>query len=311
LGLDLTIVAKVLITGGTGLIGSRLGKQLLSRGYEVVVLSRTKSAESPVKTCFWNPSKSKIPAEALDSVDFIIHLAGAGLADKRWTSARKREIVDSRVLPAGLLFEAIKERNIKPGAVISASGIAYYGTITSEKIFEEGDAAASDFLGSTCFRWEQAIDRFESLGIRTVKLRTAVVLSSRGGALPKMLLPLRLGFGSALGSGRQYLPWIHVDDLCAIYLKAIEDNEMRGAYNAVAPEHISYRHLINQAAKLQNKKLWFPDVPAWFLRLLLGEMSGMLLKGSRVSSSKIQAAGFDFAYPALSTALHQLFMNRK
>ena len=254
---------------------------------------------------------SALQKKAIDEADYIIHLAGANIGDKRWTDKRKQLIIDSRVKSAQLLFDTIKDRNKILKAFISASAIGYYGAITSDKIFTETDPAANDFLGETCRLWEQSAGQFNGLGIRTVKIRTGVVLTSQGGALAKMVAPVKIGIGSALGSGKQYLPWIHIEDLCEIYLKAIEDIQMKGPYNAVAPENKTNKEFTHSLAQALNKPFWFPNIPALILKLFFGKMSDMLLKGSRVSSEKIIASDFTFKFPDIETALNDLFQNRQ
>lgn len=298
-------MTKVLITGGTGLVGQHLSKMLLSKGYEVSILSRTKSIDSKISVFYWDINKNTIDKEAINSVDYIIHLAGVNIAGKRWTKSRKQEIIDSRVKSTELLFYNI-DPNHNLNAFISASAIGYYGAITSNHIFTETDSPANDFLGETCRLWEDSANKFQNHGIRTVKIRTGIVLSKQGGALSKMIKPFKLGFGSALGSGKQFMPWIHIDDLCEIYIKAIEDSEMNGAYNAVAPEHINNTAFSRKIAKQLKKPFWALKIPAFLFKILFGEMADILLKGSRVSSDKIIASGYDFKYPTLKSALKNL-----
>lgn len=294
---------KVLITGGTGLIGKHLHKKLIEKGYEVLILSRNKNRVNKSTIFYWNPEKEEIDSEAIEKADYIIHLAGANIGEKRWTAKRKQEIVDSRVKTAELLLKTIQENNLKPKAFISASATGYYGAITTDKTFIETDTPANDFLGKTCFEWEKSADKFAETGIRTVKIRTGLVLTKKGGALEKMLLPVKLGVGSPIGSGRQFMPWIHIDDLCNIYIKAIEDTKLKGAYNAVAPEYIRNKEFIRILAKVLNKPFWFPNVPSFVLKILFGEMSQIVLKGSKVSSEKIIKAGYRFEFNELGSAL--------
>ncbi len=248
----------ILIAGGTGLIGKNLSRKLMEKGYNVALLSRKSSRGNPHSVYIWNPDKNEIEIEAIKSADYIINLAGAGIGDKRWTKKRRQLILDSRIKTTGLLFNKVQESGRQPKAFITASAIGYYGTITSEKLFSETDAPGKDFSAEVCRQWENAADRFEENGIRTVKLRTGIVLSKKDGALSRMTLPVRFGIGSALGSGRQYMPWIHIDDICNIYLKAIEDSNMTGAYNAVAPEHISNREFTRILAKVNENAFLFP-----------------------------------------------------
>jgi uncharacterized protein len=301
---------KILISGGTGLIGSYLATRLKGKGYNVALLSRNPVQEHGFAMYNWDPERSVIDSGAISDADYIVHLAGANIGERRWTTERRKLIIESRVKTGDLLFKTFSDSSKKPKAFISASAVGYYGAVTSDKIFFEGDLPANDFLGNTCRQWEQSADRFEELGIRTVKIRTGVVLSRRDGALPKMALPVRIGFGSSLGNGRQYIPWIHIGDLCNIYIRAIEDSKMRGAYNAVAPDYTTNKDFTRILAHILNKPFWFPNIPAIFLKVLFGEMSAVILEGSRVSSDKIIAAGYKFLYPELRNALDDLFRGK-
>jgi uncharacterized protein (TIGR01777 family) len=299
-------MAKVLITGGTGLIGFQLRRALLERGYEVAILSRSKKIKNDFLTYLWDLDENEIDRVAINSVDYIVHLAGVNVGEKRWTSKRKQLILDCRIKSGELILNNIDSGNSQLKAYITASGTGYYGAVTSEKIFTELDSAADDFLGQVCEKWEQVADKFAERGIRTVKIRTGVVLSNRGGALSKMLVPVKLGIGSAIGSGNQYFPWIHIDDLCGIYIKAIEDSSMEGAYNAVAPEFITNRKFTQIIAGHLKKPFWFPNIPSFAFQILFGKMSQILLNGSMISAEKIQNSGFVFRYPNLQEALKQL-----
>jgi uncharacterized protein (TIGR01777 family) len=296
----------ILISGGTGLVGEHLCKKLKDKGYSVAILSRTSRPDIDIPTYAWNIDKSEIDKEAIEAADYIIHLAGANIGEKRWTTKRKQLIIDSRVKSGQLIFDKVKVTKNKLKAFISASAIGYYGTLTTDKIFLETEPPANNFLGDVCRQWEKSADSFETLGIRTVKVRTGVVLTKKGGALAKMITPVKFGIGSAIGSGRQYLPWIHMDDLCGIYTKAIEDTQMKGAYNAVAPDHKTNRDFTMTLARVLKKPFWFPNVPAIAMRILFGKMSDMLLHGSRVSPDKIRVAGYNFIFPDLEGALKNL-----
>ena len=299
-------MAKVLISGGTGSIGSLMADFLHRQGHEVGLLSRSEKNDGTFKTYKWNIKDNYLDPEALESCDYIIHLAGAGIADRAWTAGRKKEIIESRVLSTDLLYNQVKKHKTPLKAFISASAVGYYGQVTSNKNFTEKDKSANDFVGKTCFLWEQAAEQFENLGIRTVRLRIGVVLMEKGGALEKMVQPIRMGFGSPLGSGKQYIPWIHVDDLIGMFYKALTSDDMSGAYNAVAPEPASNAEFTRILARALNKKLWLPNVPAFVLKALLGERASLVLKGSRVSSKKIESTGFKFKYPSLEPALENL-----
>ena len=299
-------MAKVIITGGTGLVGRHLCKKLQEKGYDVAILSRKTKKEAEILTYTWDLDKNEIEKEAIDKTDFIIHLAGTDIGKKRWTAKRKQLIADSRIKTGQLIFNKIKNTQHDLNAFISASATGYYGTMTSDKIFSEIDMPADDLLGQTSKKWEQMTDKFIELGIRTVKIRTGVVLTKRGGALSKIIIPIKMGMGFAMGTGKQFLPWIHIDDLCGIYIKAIEDSQMKGAYNAVSPEHITNREFTKTLAHILNKPFWSPNIPALVMKLIFGKMSQILLQGSRVSSEKIQAAGYKFLFPNLEGALKQL-----
>ncbi len=300
----------VLISGGTGLIGKHLCRKLKEAGYTVGLLSRQSSHYSDFAVFSWVPEKNEIDQNAISSADYIIHLAGAGIGDKRWTKKRRQLISDSRIKTGELLFKKVQETGTKIKAFISASGIGYYGTITSDKIFTETDRPANDFLGEICRKWEQMADRFEESGIRTVKIRTGVVLTGKGGAVGRIIPIVRMGIGSALGNGQQYLPWIHIEDLSNIYIKAIEDTSLRGTYNAVAPDHITNKDFMRTLAKVLEKPFFFPDIPAIIMKLLFGKMSGILLNGSRISADKIISAGYKFEFPDIESALKNLFPER-
>jgi len=300
----------ILIAGGAGLIGTNLSGKLKEKGYNVLLLSRKSKRGNSYSVYSWNPDKSEIENEAIKRADYIINLAGAGIGDKRWTKKRRELILESRVKTSELIFNKIQETGKKPKAFITASGIGYYGANTSEKIFSETDQPAADFIGQICQQWEEAADLFEESGIRTVKIRTGIVLLKKGGALSRMAVPVKFWIGSALGSGKQYLPWIHIDDLCDIYVRAIEDAKMTGAFNAVAPQHVSNREFMRTLAQVMGKPFFFPAIPSVVLKLLFGKMSDILLYGSRISAEKIISAGFEFRFPGLANALKDLFIKR-
>jgi uncharacterized protein (TIGR01777 family) len=299
--------SRVLITGGTGLIGRQLNYRLKQGGYEVALLGRSKRSDSDTLFYSWDPDQNKVDRDAINNCDYIIHLAGANIGAKRWTSKRRDEIISSRVKSIELIFNNLSKSNPRLKAFISASATGYYGAITTGKIFSETDPPAGDFLGQVCEKWEDAADKFSPAGIRTVKLRTGVVLSKQGGALAKLRRPVQWGVGSAIGSGSQYMPWIHLDDLCAMYIYALENVKIKGAYNAVAPEQVTNKAFTRQLARVLHKPFWFPNIPASLMRLLFGRMAVMLLEGSRVSSDKIETAGFSFLYPDLDSAFKDLY----
>lgn len=293
---------KVLITGGSGLVGRRLSFLLKSRGYEVRILSRSNNPKNSYKTFLWNISEKTINDSAFEDLNHIIHLAGAGIADKRWSEKRKKEIIASRVASTNLLYNTVKRLKTPLDSFISASATGYYGAITSETIFEEKDKPAKDFLGKVCSLWEDSIFQFNEIKIRTVALRTGIVLSKDGGALKKMKTPII----TSLGNGKQYMPWIHIDDLCELYIKAIEDQEFKGAFNAVSSEHICNLSFSKKVSKIFNHPFLAVGTPSFILQIVFGEMSTIILNGSRISANKIKQAGFKFKFENLEKALKNL-----
>ncbi len=296
---------KVLISGGSGLIGIELTKKLVQNGIEVTHLTRAKNSKAGVKTYVWDWKKNYLEDNALDGVTHIIHLAGAGIADKAWTMERKRLIVKSRVLTARLLLEKVKAQNIPLEAFISASGIGYYGATTSEKIYSETDERGSDFVAECCVQWENAADQFESI-CRVVKLRTGIVLDKNGGAVEKIAATIKKGIGAPIGTGKQYMPWIHIEDMVEMYYQSIFNNSISGVYNAVSSQHSNNIEFTDALASSLGKKLWLPKVPSFVIKLMFGEMAAIVLEGSRVSNSKILETGFEFKYNDLEQAMKSL-----
>ncbi|HLZ15987.1 MAG TPA: TIGR01777 family oxidoreductase, partial [Cyclobacteriaceae bacterium] len=225
---------KILITGASGLIGSRLTKLLIEKGHPVAHLGRAKGNGGAIPSFVWNLSNVTIDAKCLDGIDTIVHLAGANVADGRWTTSRKKEILDSRIKSTALLLESLKNNPHTVRAFISASAIGYYGFSDADKIFKEDDKPGDDFLAGVTAQWEAEVDKIQGPAVRTAKIRIGIVLSDGGGALAAMAKPIQWGVGAPLGSGKQFLSWIHVDDLCGIFLKAIEDEQMAGPYNATS-----------------------------------------------------------------------------
>ncbi|MCS3528727.1 TIGR01777 family oxidoreductase [Chryseobacterium sp. JUb7] len=294
----------VLITGASGMIAKELSKKL-SNEYEVRLLTRKKKQINEYE---WNTDQQTIDESAFEDISHIIHLAGANISEKRWTDERKKELISSRVESAKLLLNTLKKKNIKLKSFISASGINYYGTLTSEKIFTEQDPPGNDFLSEVVILWERAADEFkeQNLAERVVKMRTAVVLSEKDGALKKMVPTIKNYIGSPLGTGKQYMPWIHLKDICSMYEFALKSTEIRGSYNATSPQHTTNENLTKKIAEVLKKPLFMPNVPGFVLKLIFGELADALLEGSRASSEKIQKEGFQFEFPDLKTALEDL-----
>ncbi len=298
---------KVLITGGTGSIGRSLTAHLLNRGYEVTHIGR-KGSNSPVRKYDWDPPRGTIDLSAFEGVDAIVHLAGAGIADKRWNKRRKVEILTSRTGTTRLLLHALRtvtDHRIR--VLVSASGVSYYGLNDPPgEAFMEQDGPADDFMARVTVAWENEVHVAEELGLRTVMLRTGMALTPRGGALQKLATPVRFFVGAPLGHGRQYANWIHIDDLCNLYIRAIEEPSMSGVYNAVAPRPVTNAELTRAIARALKRPLWLPPVPGFAVRLIAGEVADVVLNGGKVSSEKVQQSGFTFRFPELNAALEDV-----
>src|ERR1700722_17084735 len=308
-------MATILITGGTGLIGKALTEKFLEKGYEVIVLSReplsmVNGESSRIKMANWNIEKQTIDENAIRRADFIIHLAGANVAEKRWTEKRKKEIVESRTKSSELIVKALKEISNKVKTIVSASAIGWYGPDTTTpptKYFVETDSPDNDFLGETCRLWEESIEPVKELNKRLVKIRTGIVLNNGKGALKKFSKSLKFNIAAILGSGEQMVSWIHINDLCRIYTDAIENENLHGVYNAVAPIPVNNKKLTLELAKKLKAKKFIPvHVPEFILKIVLGEMSVEVLKSCAVSSDKIRNTGFQFLYPGIESALNEL-----
>ncbi len=301
----------VLITGGTGLVGKALTKALLARGYKVIILSRDtggKREGENVSFARWNVRAQEIDLSAVQSADHIIHLAGAGVVEKKWTDAYKQEIVESRTESSRLIFESLKHNPNKVQAVISASAIGWYGADKDTgKPFTEEDNPADNFLGQTCKLWEESIEPVTTLGKRLVKLRIGIVLANEGGAMAEFRKPLKFGTAAILGSGKQIVSWIHIDDLCRLFISAIENKQMQGSYNAVASVPVSNKALTLTLAKAMNGKMYLPiHVPAFVLNIMMGESSIEVLKSTTVSNKKIMDTGFDLHFKTIEAAMINL-----
>ena len=303
----------VLITGGTGMVGKAITTHLLANGYKVIILTRqlpvTKNKVSAVEYALWDVYAQTIDITALQKADYIIHLAGAGVVDKKWTPAYKLEIQNSRTESSKLIIHTLNNNVNKVKTIVSASAIGWYGedTFTHEKSFVETDKAAAGFLGETCQLWEQSIEPVEALQKRLVKLRIGIVLSNDGGALAEFKKPIRLGVAGILGNGKQVVSWIHIDDLCRLFINALENDQLSGSYNAVAPAPVTNKTLTIELAKKMKGKFFIPlHVPAFILKVMLGDRSIEVLKSVTVSSEKIVKTGFTFLYPTINLALKQL-----
>jgi uncharacterized protein (TIGR01777 family) len=297
---------NILITGASGLIGTRLTELLLERGHHVSHLGRKKK-EGHIASFAWDIEKKYIDPQAIVNADVVVHLAGAGVTDNRWTDKRKKQILESRTHSVALLFDAMSKSRPRVTTFVSASGIGYYGSEDKEEVLTEESAPGKDFLANVTCAWEESVNTLTSLAIRVVTLRIGIVLSEKGGALKRLALPVKFGIGAPLGSGDQYLSWIHLDDLCRMFIKAIENENMQGTYNATGIEPVTNRQLTHAIARVLKKPLWVPPVPGFVLKIILGEMADVVIHGSKVSSQKIQRLGFEFKFPDLRDALRDLF----
>ncbi len=290
---------SVLIAGGSGLIGKQLTKMLIERGYSVYKLSRNAGKQGYIQ---WDPRLKKVDEKHLDRIHILINLAGANIGDKNWTTARKKELIDSRVQSTEFLSE-IAAKMPKLSYYIGASGVNCYDE-NQQKVFQESDDYGSDFLSTLVRDWETASDRFSGI-CPYMKLRIAMVLSNQGGSLNAMKGPIKFGLGSPLGTGNQFHPWIHIDDLCRMILFGI-DNKLEGTYNAVA-ECDTNRTMMKGIAKYMHRPFFLPAVPSAILKFFLGERSMLVLADLRVSNEKIKNTGFVFKYDKLNKALKVLF----
>ena len=298
---------KVLITGGSGLVGSQLSALLTQKGFEVVHLSRVRSRSSRYKTFIWDLKGRTIEEGAFEGVSHVIHLAGAGVADKKWSSSRKKVLASSRIESAKLIHHYLKNTNHKIDSFISASAIGIYGYDTGGIVqTEDRIVLGDDFLATLCKNWEASADLFEELGARVVKIRIGLVLSKEGGLLDKLVPLAKWGLSSAFGSGNQYMSWIDIRDLVNIFALAVEEKNLSGIYNAVAPNPVSNKEFLNQLAIVLKKPYFLPNTPKIVLKLVLGELASAITGGNNVSSNKIEESGFKFQYNHLEDSLRDL-----
>ncbi len=294
---------RILISGASGLIGRALTSVLTTEGYTVIRLVRRPTVGAD--EIYWNPARGELAAAALGEVHAVIHLAGENVAGGRWTTQRKTAILQSRVASTRLLVSALVNRPVRPEVCLSASATGYYGDRGDERL-DETSAPGEGFLTEVCRAWESELVPAVAAGIRTVALRTGVVLTPQGGALGKMLPAFRCGLGGRLGSGRQWLSWIALDDMLGVILHALRDPQAHGPLNAVAPGAVTNAEFTATLARVLRRPAWLP-VPALGLRLLFGEMAdATLLASARVAPAQLQRLGFDFRFPQLESALRHL-----
>lgn len=298
----------ILVTGGTGLLGKPLTSHLLEKGYTIHLLSRSdrKSDNVNIKTFTWDVYKREIDPKCINGIDAVIHLSGENIAEKPWTKERKKKIIESRTQSIGLIYDLLrKTKDHQCKAVISASAIGFYSD-RGDEVMTEKDKPGNNFLAQSCIAWERAADEGNNLQLRVVKFRTGVVLSADGGAYPQLNQLVKSGFGASLGSGKQWFPWIHIRDVIRMYDFALENEQLKGVYNMAAPNPVTNKELTKAIAKKYKKLLWLPNVPAFVLRVLMGEMSIMVLGSTRTAADKIQKAGFTFDFLTIDDALKNI-----
>jgi uncharacterized protein (TIGR01777 family) len=299
-------MAKVLISGGSGLLGKAISEILLKNNDEVVWLSREEGQYNSIKKYKWDVEAKFIDERAFENVEHIIHLAGAGIADKKWSEDYKKEIINSRINSSALIYEYIKKLNIPIKSFVGASAVGFYGARSGEELINETEKPINDFLSNTCVAWEHSYNPFKELGIRTPIIRIGVILSKNGGAYKKMVTPFKYNLGCSIGSGKQYFPWIHINDVANIFVYALKHEALKETYNAVGSEHVNMNVFSKQLAKSIHRFTFLPNVPTFILKLVLGESHLMITEGLKISNQKINDTGFKFEFEKLSDALSDL-----
>jgi len=297
---------KYLISGGSGLVGKVLTSKILAQNEQVNWLTSSKKEQKNVSCFSWNIETNQIDNDCFIGVDAIIHLAGAGVADKNWSDLRKKELIDSRIKSTQLLFDSVKNLTKKPKVIVAASAIGIYKNQNDHLLTEESEQG-TDFLATLTSDWENAVNQFESIGIRVVKLRIGIVLSANGGYLLKVAAPAKWGFASALGNGKMITSWIHIDDLANLFLYAAKNENLQGVYNAVAPNPVTNNEITKQIAKALNRPFFMPNVPTFALKLIFGEMANVILMSQNISANKTINAGFKFKFEHVLQALNQIY----
>lgn len=301
---------NILLAGATGIVGEQLISKLLADGHQVSILARKAIQIEGVKVFLWDVYQQTIDNRALEGIDTIINLTGEGIADKPWTAERKQQIIDSRVKSAALIFRAIKETNAAIESYISASAVGIYGD-REDEILDEESLPGTGFMADCCIAWEKAADQGIALGIRVVKIRIGIVLSEKGGALASMEKPVNYFVGAGLGSGKQWMPWIQIDDLVNIFVHALIDQNMFDAYNAAAPSPVTNQTFTKTLSKVLHRPIWPFNVPKFVLKAILGEMSILPLVSTNTSAQKILNTGFQFRYLDLEEALKAIYERKK
>jgi uncharacterized protein len=297
---------RVLITGGNGLIATQLTELLLDRGYEVALLSRNPISSTRFKSYLWEVEKGKMNEGAIEGTDYIIHLAGAGIADKRWSKERKTEIIKSRTESIRLIYKSLSENKHQVKACISSGGIGFYGN-QGENLMDENSPAGTGFLSESCKEWEKAVFEGEALGLRVAQIRMGMVLSRKGGGLKPLEAVSSFSLGSPLGKGTQWVSWIHIQDICRMFIKAIETENFKGVYNGVAPNPVRNQDFTKALAFAMHKKSFLPPVPSFILKTLMGELSHVVLDSTRVNNDKVLNIPFEFQFKTIEKAFIDLY----
>jgi len=296
---------NILIAGGTGLVGTRLTTLLAEKGYNVGVLSRSKSGNNPY-IFQWNLGSGEVEKEGILWADAIINLAGAGIADERWTDSRKKLITESRTQSNRVLLQACLDYQKLPEVYLSAGGMNYYGDSGNKILTESSPKGTQGFLPGSCEAWENAVAAWSKQGVRTIQYRISIVLSTKGGALPKMAMTSSIGIAPYFGNGKQWYSWIHIDDLCRLFIKGIEDRAMDGIYNAASPHPVTNKELAKHIVENKTGRGITPSVPTPLVKIMLGEMSETVLSSVRLSVEKLEKSGFEWKFPKLQGALKHL-----
>jgi len=295
---------RILIAGGTGFVGKRLAPYLTERGYKLALLTRREMPAGEKAAYYrWDIEKGFIDESAFQDVDTIINLTGADIGAKRWTKKRKREIIDSRIKSIELLYKYVSKNRFPVKAFISSSAAGYYGAVTSDVIFDEESPKGNGFLADLCWQWENAAKQFEKSGAKVIILRKGAILGKEGTFYQRIAPFAKLGINPAAGSGRQYIPWIDIRDLVRLYDFLLKENHLQGVFNAVSSQHTAMNELAQAFLNSFGKRSFLPNAPAFAVWLLFGEMSSMVLKGSRLSNEKLKKNGFNFMYDSIEKSL--------
>jgi uncharacterized protein (TIGR01777 family) len=294
---------KILVGGGSGVLGSHLCDYLLSQNYDVFVLSRTPKKVRKHKAVYWNPESKELDKSSLPDAEGVINLSGAGIADRKWTKSRKMELRRSRILSNELLASTMGDSLASAKVFIGASAIGYYGDRGEEKLTEVSEAGANGFLVDLCKEWEDSIELIRMTGIRTIALRMGVVLTEKGGMLKRMAFPRRFGLAPYFGNGSQYFSWVHIHDLCGIFHFLLKDENMKSVYNAVSPNPVTFKSFSKAYTESSKGFAVAFGIPSWMIRLIFGEMSTAILMGSRVLPVRLLEQGFSFRYDSIEKAV--------